>query len=109
MMFLTRRTQGFCGDGLFLTDLDKLDNEKKDLIQSDIAALHQFYSRHLEFPDHSSLVVLFAQVRMPAPGKTAFPFPSFPSLLMPSLRHRLMKTRGDGDGIYLTRSWTLGR
>uniref|UniRef100_A0A8D2JFT8 N-lysine methyltransferase SMYD2 n=1 Tax=Sciurus vulgaris TaxID=55149 RepID=A0A8D2JFT8_SCIVU len=46
----------------FESHLDKLDNEKKDLIRSDIAALHQFYSRHLEFPDHSSLVVLFAQV-----------------------------------------------
>lgn len=51
---------------MFPADLDKLDNEKKDLIQSDIAALHQFYSKHLEFPDHSSLVVLFAQVRVPA-------------------------------------------
>lgn len=48
------------------TDLDKLDNEKKDLIQSDIAMLHQFYSKHLEFPDHDSLVVLFAQVRQGA-------------------------------------------
>ena len=46
----------------FESHLDKLDNEKKDLIQSDIAALHQFYSKYLEFPDHSSLVVLFAQV-----------------------------------------------
>lgn len=46
------------------TDLDKLDNEKKDLIQSDISALHHFYSKHLEFPDNKSLVVLFAQVRM---------------------------------------------
>uniref|UniRef100_A0A2K6KM51 [histone H3]-lysine(4) N-trimethyltransferase n=1 Tax=Rhinopithecus bieti TaxID=61621 RepID=A0A2K6KM51_RHIBE len=44
------------------TDLDKLDNEKKDLIQSDIAALHHFYSKHLEFPDNDGLVVLFAQV-----------------------------------------------
>ena len=44
------------------TDLDKLDNEKRDLIQSDIAALHHFYSKHLEFPDNDSLVVLFAQV-----------------------------------------------
>ena len=50
------------------TDLDKLDNEKKDLIQSDIAALRHFYSKHLEFPDSDSLVVLFAQVRMPASG-----------------------------------------
>lgn len=45
------------------TDLDKLDNEKKDLIQSDISALHHFYSKHLEFPDNKSLVALFAQVR----------------------------------------------
>ncbi|XP_003930406.1 N-lysine methyltransferase SMYD2 isoform X1 [Saimiri boliviensis] len=46
----------------FESHLDKLDNEKKDLIQSDIAALHHFYSKHLEFPDNDSLVVLFAQV-----------------------------------------------
>ncbi|KAB1258801.1 N-lysine methyltransferase SMYD2 [Camelus dromedarius] len=52
----------------FESHLDKLDNEKKDLIQSDIAALHHFYSKHLEFPDNDSLVVLFAQVRMPASG-----------------------------------------
>lgn len=45
------------------TDLDKLDNEKKNLIQSDISALHHFYSKHLEFPDHESLFALFAQVR----------------------------------------------
>lgn len=49
------------------TDLDKLDNEKKDLIQSDISALHHFYSKHLEFPDNKSLVVLFAQVRTQCP------------------------------------------
>lgn len=69
LLFVAGGTRGFCANGLFLTDLDKLDNEKKDLIQSDIAALHQFYSRHLEFPDHSSLVVLFAQVRVPALGR----------------------------------------
>ncbi|XP_025141247.2 N-lysine methyltransferase SMYD2 isoform X3 [Bubalus bubalis] len=45
----------------FESHLDKLDNEKRDLIQSDIAALHHFYSKHLEFPDNDSLVVLFAQ------------------------------------------------
>lgn len=67
--------QGFCGNRLFPADLDKLDNEKKELIQSDIAALHQFYSKHLDFPDHSSLVVLFAQVRVPASRKT---FPQQP-------------------------------
>ncbi|ELK23292.1 N-lysine methyltransferase SMYD2 [Myotis davidii] len=46
----------------FESHLDKLDNEKKDLIQSDISALHHFYSKHLEFPDQESLVALFAQV-----------------------------------------------
>lgn len=44
------------------TDLDKLDNEKRELIQNDIAALHHFYSKHMEFPDNAALVVLFAQV-----------------------------------------------
>uniref|UniRef100_A0A8C3H2B2 [histone H3]-lysine(4) N-trimethyltransferase n=1 Tax=Corvus moneduloides TaxID=1196302 RepID=A0A8C3H2B2_CORMO len=44
------------------TDLDKLDNEKRELIQNDIAALHHFYSKHLEYPDNAALVVLFAQV-----------------------------------------------
>ncbi|XP_032174375.1 N-lysine methyltransferase SMYD2 isoform X1 [Mustela erminea] len=46
----------------FESHLEKLDNEKRDLIQSDVAALHHFYSKHLEFPDTDSLVVLFAQV-----------------------------------------------
>lgn len=44
------------------TDLDKLDNEKRELIQNDIAALHHFYSKHLDYPDNAALVVLFAQV-----------------------------------------------
>lgn len=55
----------------FPTDLDKLDNEKKELIQSDISALHHFYSKHLEFPDNESLVALFAQVRGTASGDMA--------------------------------------
>ncbi|XP_056671896.1 N-lysine methyltransferase SMYD2 isoform X2 [Monodelphis domestica] len=46
----------------FESHLDKLDNEKRELIQSDIAALHHFYSKHLEYPDNCSLVTLFAQV-----------------------------------------------
>ncbi|MBN3284211.1 SMYD2 methyltransferase, partial [Polyodon spathula] len=46
----------------FESHLEKLDNEKRELIQSDIAALHHFYSKHLEFPDNAALVVLFAQV-----------------------------------------------
>ncbi|KAK1171433.1 N-lysine methyltransferase SMYD2-like isoform X2 [Acipenser oxyrinchus oxyrinchus] len=46
----------------FESHLEKLDNEKRELIQSDIAALHHFYSKHLEFPDNAALLVLFAQV-----------------------------------------------
>ncbi|NXF25240.1 SMYD2 methyltransferase, partial [Rhodinocichla rosea] len=46
----------------FESHLDKLDNEKRELIQNDIAALHHFYSKHLDYPDNAALVVLFAQV-----------------------------------------------
>ncbi|KAK1170665.1 N-lysine methyltransferase SMYD2-like isoform X1 [Acipenser oxyrinchus oxyrinchus] len=46
----------------FESHLEKLDNEKRELIQSDIAALHHFYAKHLEYPDNAALVVLFAQV-----------------------------------------------
>uniref|UniRef100_A0A8C9SD82 [histone H3]-lysine(4) N-trimethyltransferase n=1 Tax=Scleropages formosus TaxID=113540 RepID=A0A8C9SD82_SCLFO len=42
--------------------LDKLGNEKKEMMEADIAALHHFYSKHLDFPDHDSLIHLFAQV-----------------------------------------------
>ncbi|XP_072188130.1 N-lysine methyltransferase SMYD2 isoform X1 [Excalfactoria chinensis] len=50
-----------CSDSS-LGNLEKLDNEKRELIQNDIAALHHFYSKHLEYPDNAALVVLFAQV-----------------------------------------------
>ncbi|XP_006626142.1 N-lysine methyltransferase SMYD2-A [Lepisosteus oculatus] len=46
----------------FESHLDKLDNEKMEMIQTDIAALHHFYSKHLEYSDNASLMVLFAQV-----------------------------------------------
>ncbi|XP_017667194.1 PREDICTED: N-lysine methyltransferase SMYD2 isoform X2 [Lepidothrix coronata] len=46
----------------FESHIDKLDNEKRELIQNDIAALHHFYSKHLEYPDNAALVVLFAQI-----------------------------------------------
>ncbi|XP_030302584.1 N-lysine methyltransferase SMYD2 isoform X3 [Calypte anna] len=46
----------------FESHLDKLDNEKREMIQNDIAALHHFYSKNLEYPDNAALVVLFAQV-----------------------------------------------
>ncbi|XP_049335007.1 N-lysine methyltransferase SMYD2-B isoform X5 [Astyanax mexicanus] len=43
-------------------NLDKLDNEKRDMNEADIAGLHHFYSKHLQFPDHQDLLTLFAQV-----------------------------------------------
>ncbi|XP_072906953.1 N-lysine methyltransferase SMYD2-like isoform X2 [Hemitrygon akajei] len=46
----------------FESHLDKLDNEKRELIESDIAALHHFYSKHLDFPDQAALIALFAKV-----------------------------------------------
>ncbi|XP_043917222.1 N-lysine methyltransferase SMYD2 [Protopterus annectens] len=46
----------------FESHLDKLDNEKRELIQNDIAALHHFYSKHLTYPDNATLVQLFAKV-----------------------------------------------
>ncbi|XP_073528060.1 N-lysine methyltransferase SMYD2 [Phyllobates terribilis] len=46
----------------FESHLDKLDNEKKELIETDIAALHHFYSKNLPYADNAALEVLFAQV-----------------------------------------------
>ncbi|CAN2387425.1 SET and MYND domain containing 2a [Pristimantis euphronides] len=46
----------------FESHLDKLDNEKKELIQTDIAALHHFYSKSLHYGDNAALEILFAQV-----------------------------------------------
>lgn len=46
----------------FESHMDKLDNEKKELIQNDIAALHHFFSKHLAYPDNAALEILFAQV-----------------------------------------------
>lgn len=46
----------------FEAHLDKLDNEKKELIQIDIAALHHFYAKNLHYADNAALEVLFAQV-----------------------------------------------
>ncbi|KAM7406264.1 hypothetical protein PAMP_000652 [Pampus punctatissimus] len=43
--------------------LDKMDNEKEEMNQADIAALHHFYSRHIsDLPDEQALTELFAQV-----------------------------------------------
>lgn len=46
----------------FESHLDKLDNEKNEMNEADIAALHHFYSRHIDFPDKATLNELFAGV-----------------------------------------------
>lgn len=49
---------------LFLADLDKMDSEKDEMNQADIAALHYFYSKHIsDLPDDQELTELFAQVK----------------------------------------------
>ncbi|TRY88300.1 hypothetical protein DNTS_016692 [Danionella cerebrum] len=42
--------------------LDKMDSEKNEMNDTDIAALHHFYSRHLDYPDNAALTELIAQV-----------------------------------------------
>ncbi|XP_072298561.1 N-lysine methyltransferase SMYD2-like [Eucyclogobius newberryi] len=42
--------------------LKDMDNEKREMSESDIAQLHRFYSKHLDFPDHQELLSLFSQV-----------------------------------------------
>ncbi|XP_012692310.1 N-lysine methyltransferase SMYD2-A [Clupea harengus] len=46
----------------FESHLDKLDNEKNEMNEADIAALHHFYSKYLDFPDKATLNELFAGV-----------------------------------------------
>uniref|UniRef100_A0A7N6AB10 [histone H3]-lysine(4) N-trimethyltransferase n=1 Tax=Anabas testudineus TaxID=64144 RepID=A0A7N6AB10_ANATE len=47
----------------FESHLDKMDSEKEEMNQADIAALHHFYSRHIrDLPDSQALTELFAQV-----------------------------------------------
>ena len=49
---------------LSFPDLDKMDSEKDEMNQTDIAALHHFYSRHIsDLPDDQALTELFAQVK----------------------------------------------
>lgn len=61
----------FCSYFLFVCvslnfpDLDKMDSEKDEMNQTDIAALHHFYSRHItDIPDDQALTELFAQVKL---------------------------------------------
>lgn len=42
--------------------VEDVDNEKREMNEGDIASLYQFYSKHLNFPDHSGLLTLFSQV-----------------------------------------------
>lgn len=45
-------------------DLDKMDTEKDEMNQTDIAALHHFYSKQISgLPDDQALTELFAQVQ----------------------------------------------
>ncbi|KAI3364308.1 hypothetical protein L3Q82_011106 [Scortum barcoo] len=42
--------------------VEDMDNEKREMNEADVAALHRFYSKHLELPDHKDLLTLFSQV-----------------------------------------------
>ena len=42
-----------------------MDSEKEEMNQTDIAALHHFYSKHISnLPDDQALTELFAQVKL---------------------------------------------
>ncbi|KAK1888810.1 N-lysine methyltransferase SMYD2 [Dissostichus eleginoides] len=41
---------------------EDVDNEKREMNESDIAGLHRFFTKHLELPNHKDLVTLFSQV-----------------------------------------------
>ncbi|KAM3861643.1 N-lysine methyltransferase SMYD2-like [Diretmus argenteus] len=42
--------------------VEDVDNDRREMNEGDIASLHHFYSKHLEFPDHKGLLTLFSQV-----------------------------------------------
>ncbi|XP_061742294.1 N-lysine methyltransferase SMYD2-like isoform X2 [Nerophis ophidion] len=42
--------------------VEDVDNEKREENQADVARLHQFYSKNLDFPDSKELLSLFSQV-----------------------------------------------
>ncbi|KAI5610774.1 N-lysine methyltransferase SMYD2-A, partial [Silurus asotus] len=46
----------------FESHMDKIDNEKNEMNQTDTAALHHFYSKYLDIPSNDVLTELFAQV-----------------------------------------------
>lgn len=51
---------------LLMTELeahvDKMDSERREVHEMDISALHHFYSKHLDFPEHTRLLCIFSQV-----------------------------------------------
>nr|XP_057912670.1 N-lysine methyltransferase SMYD2-like [Doryrhamphus excisus] len=48
--------------GEMQSHVEDIDNEKRENNQADIAGLHQFYSKHLDFPDSKELLSLISQV-----------------------------------------------
>ncbi|XP_070843580.1 N-lysine methyltransferase SMYD2-like [Chaetodon trifascialis] len=48
--------------GEMQSHVEDVDNEKREMHEADVAALHRFYSKHLELPDHKDLLTLLSQV-----------------------------------------------
>uniref|UniRef100_A0A672ZTP8 [histone H3]-lysine(4) N-trimethyltransferase n=1 Tax=Sphaeramia orbicularis TaxID=375764 RepID=A0A672ZTP8_9TELE len=48
--------------GEMQSHVEDVDNDKREMNEADIAGLHRFYSKHVEFPDHKDLLTLFSQV-----------------------------------------------
>ncbi|KAM3603022.1 uncharacterized protein V6R79_015295 [Siganus canaliculatus] len=48
--------------GEMQSHMEDVDNEKREMHEADAAALHRFYSKHLELPDHKDLLTLISQV-----------------------------------------------
>uniref|UniRef100_A0A668A500 [histone H3]-lysine(4) N-trimethyltransferase n=1 Tax=Myripristis murdjan TaxID=586833 RepID=A0A668A500_9TELE len=48
--------------GEIQSHVEDIDNKRREMNEGDIAGLHHFYSKHLDFPDHSDLLLLFSQV-----------------------------------------------
>lgn len=44
------------------TDVEDMDNESREMYESDVASLHRYFSKHLELPDHKELLTLLSQV-----------------------------------------------
>lgn len=44
------------------TDIEDMDNESREMYESDVASLHRYFSKHLELPEHRELLTLLSQV-----------------------------------------------